>query len=73
MNKRQTLLCGGQPVQAAPEKGYVAVNCLGDTVTLELELDMSPVLLEADPRIHADAGRAALQRGPVVYLSLIHI
>lgn len=65
--RRYTLLCGGQPVQAAPEKGYVAVNCLGDMVTLELELDMSPVLLEADPRIHADAGRAALQRGPVVY------
>ena len=43
------------------------MNCLGDMVTLELELDMSPVLLEADPRIHADAGRAALQRGPVVY------
>ena len=25
------------------------MNCLGDMVTLELELDMSPVLLEADP------------------------
>ena len=65
--RRYTLLCGGHLIQEAPKKGYVTVACTQDTLTLELDLDMSPVLLEADPRIHADAGRAALQRGPVVY------
>lgn len=28
---------------------------------------MTPFLVEASPLVHADAGRAALQRGPVVY------
>ena len=65
--RRYTLLCGGQVVTSAPEKGYVTVGCEEDDVMLDLDLDMPPVLMEADPRIHADAGRAALQRGPVVY------
>ena len=37
----------------------------GDRV--ELNLDMPARLMAADPRVRADAGRAAIQRGPVVY------
>lgn len=65
--RRYTLLHNGQAVETTSENGYVPVVCRGDAAELELNLDMPPVLMEADPRIHADAGRAALQRGPVVY------
>lgn len=32
-----------------------------------LELDMTPRLMKANKKVHYDAGRAAIQRGPVVY------
>jgi DUF1680 family protein len=34
---------------------------------VELTLDMSPLLLTADPRIETDRKRVAIQRGPLVY------
>lgn len=34
---------------------------------LEISFDMSPHFLYADPRVPADAGRAAIKRGPLVY------
>ena len=37
----------------------------GDKV--ELSLAIEPELRFADPRVPADAGRAAIQRGPIVY------
>jgi DUF1680 family protein len=37
----------------------------GDTV--ELRLDMPAELIEANPLVRADAGKVAIQRGPVIY------
>jgi DUF1680 family protein len=37
----------------------------GDIV--ELNLEMNPQLIQAHPSVHADAGKAAIQRGPLVY------
>ena len=49
-------------------KGYVMLRRTwknGDEI--KLELDMPVRFMEADPRVRADAGKAAIQRGPVVY------
>jgi len=34
---------------------------------LALSFDMTPYAVEASPHVHADAGRIAIMRGPVVY------
>jgi uncharacterized protein len=54
--------------QTAPEKGYIRVARAwkrGDVVRLRLPMPVEHV--HADPRVAADVGRVALQRGPVVY------
>lgn len=61
------LLLGGKPVSFTTHKGYALVSCDSDSVSLELNLAMEPELLESSPLVHANAGRAALRRGPVVY------
>lgn len=49
------------------ECGYAMVHCDSDDLVLHLWLDLSPRLVEANPNVAADAGKVALQRGPVVY------
>jgi DUF1680 family protein len=65
----KTVTVNGEKVQDVSfEKGYLKVGRTwkaGDMVRLHL-----PMLVErvyADPRVKADVGRVALQRGPVVY------
>jgi hypothetical protein len=56
------------PGPASPNT-YLALKRLwkpGDTVTLTL--DMAPRLVYANPRVPEDHGKAALQRGPIVYM-----
>lgn len=58
----------GQPVRARPEKGYVRLARTwreGDII--ELDLPMEVRRAEADPRVKADRGNVALERGPLVY------
>ena len=43
---------------------YVALNGSGE---IEIELDMPVRLIAANRRVHADTGRVAVMRGPVVY------
>lgn len=53
---------------AAGTDGYVQVRrtwSKGDT--LELVLEMKVERIHADPRVHADSGKVAIQRGPIVY------
>ena len=45
-------------------RGYAIVDASGDT---EVEFDMTPKTVFADPRVKADAGRICVMRGPVVY------
>ncbi len=54
-------------VSGPVEKGYLMVACDSDAFIITLNFDMPPTLYQADPRVHADVGRAALMRGPVVY------
>ena len=47
------------------KNGYAFVECDGSDI--ELELDMTPRAVWADPRVLRDAGRVCVMRGPVVY------
>lgn len=45
------------------ENGYAYINA----TTAEVEFDMHPMLIAAPPLVQENAGRAAVQRGPLVY------
>ncbi len=49
------------------ENGYSVIRCEGDVFEATLTMEMKPELIEANPEVQADTGRAALRRGPVVY------
>jgi DUF1680 family protein len=58
----------GKVVKAPVVKGYASIARQwkdGDSVQLDLAMPVEQV--EAHPRVRQDAGRVALQRGPVVY------
>jgi uncharacterized protein len=58
----------GQAISGATAGQYLAVRrswAAGDVVKLHLE--MAPQIIEANPRVVDDYGRAAVQRGPLVY------
>jgi uncharacterized protein len=63
------LAINGEAAECRPNaKGYVVVHRLwkaGDQVKLQLPMEVQRV--EAHPLVAADAGRVALQRGPLVY------
>jgi DUF1680 family protein len=66
--KEATVAVNGEKQAATPERGYVRLARTwkaGDTVRLTLAMPVERVY--ADPRVKADVGRVALQRGPVVY------
>ncbi|MBQ6266178.1 MAG: glycoside hydrolase family 127 protein [Clostridia bacterium] len=47
--------------------GYAYLPVEADDVTISLSLDLTPRLMAADVRVHADRGKAAVCRGPLVY------
>lgn len=58
----------GQGVEKRIEKGYLVIDRTwneGDRVELTLPMPIQRV--KSDPRVKANVGRVALQRGPVVY------
>jgi len=65
---RRTADYPARPLTCVCDRGYARLTRLwhpGDVI--ELELDMPVERIEAHPRVHANAGRVALQRGPIVY------
>lgn len=63
-----TLEVNGRPVAPDDEKGYVRIRRKWkavDMITLNLPMPIRRVV--AHPRVADDAGRVAIQRGPVVY------
>jgi DUF1680 family protein len=65
---RLSIMGWAQDPSPAPETGYVVLQRLwqpGDT--LELDLAMPVVRMEAHPNIYGCEGKVALQRGPLVY------
>ncbi|WP_274362806.1 glycoside hydrolase family 127 protein [Paenibacillus thermotolerans] len=67
--RNYTIRLNGEPVGAAlPVKGYVHLERewrQGDTVAIEFDMPVEKVI--AHPKVIADEGRVALQRGPIVY------
>ncbi len=62
------ILLNGSPVSAVPELGYIKFRRAwnpGDT--LEVVFPMSVRRVLANPAVEADAGRVAIERGPLVY------
>ncbi|MBO5433570.1 MAG: glycoside hydrolase family 127 protein [Clostridia bacterium] len=48
------------------KKGYAYVDISGEEKII-ISFDMTPKFIKANKRVHDDAGRVALMRGPVVY------
>jgi uncharacterized protein len=67
-NEPVTLKVNGKAVPLEVEKGYVSVNRKwekGDVIELNLPMPIRRVV--ANENVKADAGRIALQRGPIVF------
>jgi DUF1680 family protein len=65
---RHSIRVNGRAVKAPVSKGYARLSRVwqaGDAVTLTLAMPVERVA--AHPRVLADVGKVALQRGPVVY------
>ena len=63
-----TVKVNGETAATTLADGYVTVSRKwrkGDEISLSL--DMTPKVVAADPRVKADEGRRAIQRGPLVY------
>ena len=66
--RRAMIGVNDEVVPFVAERGYARIERewrAGDVVTLDLAMPVERV--HADPRVRADVGRVALQRGPVVY------
>ena len=56
----------GKSAEGKMEDGYFILS-VTPTSEILLHLTVRPVFLEANPRVHDDAGRVALTLGPIVY------
>src|SRR5262245_27281756 len=66
--ERVSMSVNGQPVNAAVVNGFAKINREwrgGDVVSIDMPMPVRRVV--ADPRVKDDAGRVALERGPLVY------
>jgi uncharacterized protein len=66
--KKHKISVNGSEVNAVYADGYALINTEwknGDSV--ELELDMPVEFLVSNPKVRANSGKIALQRGPLVY------
>jgi DUF1680 family protein len=66
--KAYSMEVNGKPAGESVEKGYAVIDRRwkdGDVISLHLE--MPAEMVAADPRVKADLGKRAIQRGPLVY------
>lgn len=66
--EKYALKVNGKIEEGKKEKGYAVIKrrwSAGDVV--ELEMEMAVKVVAADPRVKANIGKRALQRGPLVY------
>lgn len=65
--KQYRLTLNGQTQTVANEKGYAILKKWNPGDRIELTMDMPVEKVAADPRVKADLGKRAIQRGPLVY------
>lgn len=53
--------------EAKLTNGYAYIDVASDDFSVTLQLDISPFFIESNPKVNANAGRVALQAGPIVY------
>ena len=63
---RFSIRADGENVSAEIKCGYAFIG-LSDKTELEIEFDISPKTVYADPRVDEDAGKCAIAAGPIVY------
>ncbi len=65
---KYSLCVNHDSVEGAVEKGYLSIyRRWENNDRIELAFHMPAVLMQADPRVREDCGKAAVMRGPVVY------
>jgi DUF1680 family protein len=67
-NRVYSISVNQEKIDPAVVRGYAVINQMwktGDVVNLNMEMPVE--LIQAHPKVVADAGRIAIQRGPVVY------
>lgn len=65
---KTTVTLNGRPEEFSMEKGYLCIDrTWQDGDALRFTMAMPAVKIEAHPYVDADAGRVALQRGPILY------
>lgn len=55
------------PVRERSSDGYLSLGRRSGKIKVEYEMLMEACFMEADPAVRADAGKVAVQRGPVIY------
>lgn len=61
------LSLNGEEQKTEIKKGYLYLENVLPGDRIELDMDMEPKLMQANPKVRADAGKAAVQMGPFVY------
>lgn len=56
-----------KPVPADISNGYLCITGIWQENTIVLEFDMPARFVHANPRVRADQGKAAIEKGPLVY------
>lgn len=63
----RALTHNGSPLPVTLSQGYVTLPTLAQGDTVEAVLDLTPHYVVSHPRVPANAGKAAVMRGPLVY------
>ncbi|QAA32625.1 glycoside hydrolase family 127 protein [Clostridium manihotivorum] len=61
------ILINGEPFAAGIEKGYAMIDGSFIDDTLEVSFEAPAKFIYANPKVRADAGKAAIMKGPLVY------
>ena len=71
--KTYDLSINGKRINVSEKKGYAVIKDWKSQDVIALDMDMPVEIVAADPHVKENFGKRAIQRGPLVYLSLIHI
>lgn len=62
-----SLKVNGQLQERKTENGYMTVPCPAGDTKIQIDFKVVPLWMAANDRVRADAGKAALVKGPLVY------
>lgn len=65
--KQMTIEIDGEKIDAPVEKGYAEIKETWDSQRIEIRFEMPAHFVFANPNVRADAGKAAIVKGPLVY------